>query len=149
MLHVTDQADMERALVNFCRYISDDFPGTIDQWLAPRFVRCSFAEDSWTVAYDIGDWMRNPGGVAHGGAIAAMMDVAMGGITYVCAKEKPTPTIAMEMSFVRPIAIGSTVYVDVQLIRAGRTVSSVTARMYEPERPDRVLITATGSYYPA
>jgi uncharacterized protein (TIGR00369 family) len=148
MLHVTDQADMERALINFCRYISEDFPGTISQGLSPRFVRCSFAEDSWTIAYDIRDWMRNPGGVTHGGAIAAMMDVAMGGITYACAGEKPTPTIAMELSYVRPIPIGVTVYVDVQLIRAGRTVSSVTARMYQPEQPERILITSTGSYYP-
>ena len=147
MRHVTSQAEMEEALIRFCRHIREDFPGTINAGLAPRFVRCDFSEDRYTIAFPCGEWMRNPGGVTHGGAIAAMLDTAMGGITYVCAGDKPTPTVSMQVSYVRPAPLGGVVHVDVRLTSAGRTLSNVTAAMYPAGHPEQVLATAAGTYF--
>ena len=144
---VTNQAEMEAALAEFCRHIREDYPGTVNAGLAPQFVCCDFSADRYTIAFPCGDWMSNPGGVTHGGVTAAMLDTAMGGITYVCAGNRPTPTVSMQVSYVRPIPLDSTVYVDVQLTGAGRTLSNVTAAMYPADHPEQVLATAAGTYF--
>lgn len=144
---VTSQAEMETALAEFCRHIREDYPGTVNAGLSPRFVRCSFRENCYTIAFPCLDWMSNPGGVTHGGVTAAMLDTAMGGLTYLCAGNRPTPTISMQVSYVRPVPLGGTVHADVRLTSAGRTLAFVTAVLYAPDRPEQALATATGTYH--
>ena len=147
MTHFADHVALEQALTEFCRHIREDFPGTINEGLAPRLSACDLDPLRCTIAFDGKPWMSNPLGAVHGGVVSAMLDTAMGGITYVCAEDYPTPTISLQVSYIRPVPATTTLYVDVQTNGMGQTMGNLTARLYSPDRPDRVLATASGVYY--
>lgn len=142
-----DHAAMEQALTEFCRHIREDFPETVNAGLAPHLISCDPAALSCTIAFDGKSWMGNPLGFVHGGVISAMLDTAMGGITYVCAGNKPTPTISLQISYVRPVPTDAVLHVDVQSSNVGHTLGNLTATLYCPDQPQRVLATAVGVYH--
>lgn len=147
MFEEMDQEKLEQEFDAFCSYVRTDLAGTINAAIAPHFIRCDKERDTYTIAYETADWMRNPNGVAHGGIIAAMLDNAMGAVTHIHAPHKATATISMEVSYVRPVPLGEPVRVDVRVSRIGRTVSHITARLYLAAEPKADLATAAGAFY--
>lgn len=147
MTFFADHAAMEEALTKFCRHICEDFPGTVNEGLAPRLISCDPTALCCTIAFDGKSWMRNPLGAVHGGVISAILDTAMGAVTYVCAGNHPTPTVSLQISYVRPVPSGTVLYADVKTTSMGRTLGHLTASLYCPDRSDRVLATAVGVYY--
>ena len=69
----------------------------------------------------------NPGGIAHGGAIFAMMDTAAGtaGLT-LCSKDQGVVTQCADVHFLRPVGLGY-VYTEAKVLKAGRKTALVTA----------------------
>jgi uncharacterized protein (TIGR00369 family) len=143
------QEGMERSLTKFTRRYAEDFPGTINAGLCPHLESCCFADKTAIISYDTQPWMSNPGGVVHGGMVATLFDVAIGCVTYFAAGEKLTPTMSLQVSFVRPMAIGKRVYVQVSLTSCGRTSGHATAKAWQEGEPDRIIATAAGLYYTA
>lgn len=114
--------------------------------LAPRFVRCDAEAKTLELAFDLQPWMRNPAGLLHGGVTAILLDNAMG--TAIAALvQAHTPTITMTINYVRPIPLDTTVHVRARVALEGHTASHLTAEIFLPDVPDRILVTATGVYY--
>lgn len=141
------QAGMERSIRAFIRQLGEDCPGSLCQMLSPGFVDCSLAGQSVTMSYPIREWMRNPGGVMHGGAIAAAMDTTMGVLIYYFDGEKMPPTINMQSNFQRPVPLGSTLYVRARATAVCRTMCYAVSEAWVDDAPDRLLVTATGVYH--
>lgn len=113
--------------------------------LIPGFVSCNDETKTMEISYVTRHWMRNPMNVVHGGVIGILMDNAMGLATYAMSG-KPTPTINMNINYLRPVPLDATVIVRTQVVNFGKTTAYTTAEIFLPDQPDRILVTASGVY---
>lgn len=147
MIPNTTQAAMEQSLRGFVDRLNREAPGSMCAMLAPEYISCDPDAKQAVVAYPIREWMRNPGGVMHGGAIAAAMDTTMGILVYYYDGEKMPPTINMQSNFQRPVPLGATLYVRAHMTAIGRTMCFASAEAWVDDAPERLLVTATGVYH--
>ena len=103
--------------------------------LCPRLVSCNGPSLSVELEYDTKAWTSNPMGIVHGGVLALMLDNAMG-LTCYCIYGHFTPTISMNLTYARPVALNET----------GGTTAQLQAQIYLPGQEERVLVSATGVY---
>ena len=147
MPNVASQEELERNFAGFTHFCRTHRPGTINAWLTPEPVTCSYDEGWIEVKYHIDGWMGNLLDSVHGGAVAAMFDNAMGSMASCIANGHPCPTITLQVSFARPLTMGSNVHVRVNLTSGGRTLAYTQARLWEEGAPDRILATASGVFH--
>ncbi|HET6973942.1 MAG TPA: PaaI family thioesterase [Pyrinomonadaceae bacterium] len=76
------------------------------------------------------DLMRN-NGIAHGGAIATLIDSAMAiAIMAQLAEDERTVTVDLTIHYLRPISEG-TARASARVVRAGRRVITVSAELFD------------------
>lgn len=114
--------------------------------LLPTLVDCDGPGRSLEFAYDTQPWMTNPMGMVHGGVIATMVDNAMG-MSCSCLCGHSTPTVTMNVSYARSVPLNARVHLRARVLYCGSTTAQVTAEIYLPEQPDRVLVSASGVYF--
>lgn len=141
------QSAMQTALRLFTQY-QCSLEGTISSTMGIEFVECDFAEKSALFAFDVTEWMRNPGGVMHGGALASALDMAMGSCTCYWAGCKLTPTVTLQMNFLRPIPVNSgRLMLLVRVHACGRTTAYATVYGYMEGREEKSVVTGSGVYH--
>ena len=76
------------------------------------------------------DLMRN-NGIAHGGAIATLIDSAMAiAIMAQLAENERTVTVDLTIHYLRPVSEG-TARASARVVRAGRRVITVSAELFD------------------
>jgi uncharacterized protein (TIGR00369 family) len=146
------QAGMERACLKFSQRINSE----IDQRgpsfnvnMRSRYESCDFATKTLVISFPVEEYMRNPSGVMHGGAVAGAMDIAMGSLTFYMSGETVTPTINMNVSYERPIPTGVRMFVESACLSCGKTMAYATARAWIEGQPEKTVASASGTYYTA
>lgn len=143
------QEELEALLTDFTRRMEEGYSDTITA-IGTKFVSCSFAERWALFSQKTAPWMRNPGGVAHGGVVTTIIDNAVGALVHCLAGDKFTPTIDLRVNFLRPMPVdGSTVMVRVQCDSFGSNFAHTTARIWAEDKPDKPIATAAGVYFTA
>ena len=90
--------------------------------------------------------MCNPMGSVHGGVTASLVDTCMGVTCTVQRKRVSTPTITMTVNYVRPVPLDADVQVRTHTIRIGSTAGQMSAEVFLADKPEEILVTATGIY---
>jgi len=115
--------------------------GDLGEYLGIRQVEGS--RDEVVVALDVQDHHLNPTGSLHGGAIATLIDIAMGRATDTTDDDAERPsTIEMKVNYLAPGERG-TVTATARVRRRGRQFTVVEA---EVTQGDEVLALAIGTY---
>jgi uncharacterized protein (TIGR00369 family) len=140
------QEGMEHTLRHFCAY-QNSIPDSINSSMGIEFISCNYAEKTAEFAFPVTDWMRNPGGVMHGGAISAALDMAMGSCTCYFSGCKLTPTISLQLNFLRPIPVGGRLHVHVRIHNCGRTMGYAMCHGVMEGKEDKSVITGNGVYH--
>ena len=139
-IHNTDQ--MQASVKDILAYLSRELPDAIQNMAAPRFVACDFEEKTLELAFEIQPWMRNPANILHGGLTAMMLDTTMGTLSRCYVRgEGITPTITMEVSYLLPIPIGSTLHVRAHASHTGHAVNNLTAEAWVASTPGKLAAT--------
>ena len=88
----------------------------------------------------------NPAGVMQGGFLAAMLDSAMGAsaVTMVDAQRVSVANTEMKVSFVRAAKLHDTLTCVATVLKPGRVISFLEARITDGE--DRLIATASSTY---
>ena len=141
------QVQMERSIRGYVDRLNNENPGSVCALLAPEFISCDLGKKELVLRYPIREWMRNPGGVMHGGAIASAMDTTMGVQIFYWADDQMPPTINMLANFQRPVPLGSMLYVRARVTCVGRTMVYATSEAWVDDEPERLLVTASGVYH--
>ncbi len=139
--------ELERGFAQRQKRMRESFPDSINELLLSELVDCDPERGVYTIAFQTTPWMRNPNGVVHGGMLSSMLDNAMGVFIHVLLPDRLLSTVSLEVSYIRPVAVGRTLHVEVSLDRIGGTLAHATSRLYEAGRPDEVLVTAAGVYH--
>ena len=141
-IQITDEQmrDMAAHILPRSAELNQNLPG---MHLNPSFVSCNGEQLRIELSYHTEPWMSNPMGKVHGGVIAILLDNSMG-ILCSCLCHGGTPTISMTLNYPRPVPLNATVHTRAHMVVFGRTSSQLTAELFLPEDPDRVLAYATG-----
>lgn len=151
-IELFSQAGMERSSLKFNARINSEENDTgisFNGLLKARYEGCNFENKTLLLSYFVEDYMRNPVGVMHGGAISAALDVAMGSLTYYMAGEFVTPTINLNVSFERPVTVGKRLFVEAKCLSCGKTMAYAVARGWLEGQEDKILVSGAGTYYTA
>ena len=146
------QAGMEVSCRRFSQRVNseNDHRGpSFNVLLKSRFESCDFETKTLLLSYPVEEYMRNPAGVMHGGAVAGVLDLTMGSLTFYMSGEYLTPTINMNVSYERPIATGKRLFVEATCLSCGRTMAYATARGWMEDAPEKTVCSAAGTYYTA
>lgn len=90
--------------------------------------------------------MANPMGIVHGGVTASLVDTCMGVTCTAQSGGVPTPTVTMTVNYARPIPLDAEIQVLVRTVRIGSTSAQMSAEVFLADRPDEILVTASGIY---
>lgn len=98
----------------------------------------------WTMRVD--ERFLNPAGVGQGGFLAAMLDSAMGASAVTAAGDRrvSVANTAMRVSFLRAAALDARLTCTATVLKAGRTISFVEARVVDES--GKIVATASSTY---
>lgn len=141
-----EQQQMEETLRGSAEMVSTLYAGTINGWLAPHFESCDYAARSYTCSFIMRKEYANPSGIAlHGGLTGVLFDTAMGHLATFYSGSM-TPTISLNISYLRPVPVDRPVFVRVHMDKPGTTVHYLSAEAFTADAPDMILATASGVY---
>lgn len=141
------QADMEAFFRDAMKPGSEIKHHGVIPRMDPRFVSCDFEKGTLDIAYDVQEWELNPENIIHGGMTSTALDTTMGMLAhYYTHLNAPTVvTVTMNVSFLKPIALGDTFHIKCQLESVGRTLATVKAEV-RLERDDILACIATATF---
>lgn len=113
--------------------------------MLPEFVDCDVEEQSLTVAFPAQSWEMNAAGAMHGGITVSMIDSVMGSINHVLCG-KLTPTIQLNVSFLRGGPSEGRVMVKVKTVKLGRSIIYDVGEAWDEAHPGKLIATAEGTF---
>lgn len=100
---------------------------------------------SLTVSFEASPWMQNPGGTLHGGIIATMFDNAMGSLASIFADGHFTPTLNLDINYLRALPAHGRVFLRATILKPGKFLT-ISADMWGERGPEKLSATATATY---
>lgn len=146
------QAGMEISCQKFSHRLNsetDERGPSFNVLMKSRYESCDYEQKTLILSFPVENYMRNPAGVMHGGAMAGAMDIAMGSLTFYFSGEYLTPTINMNVSYERPGIVGKRLFVESQVLSCGKTMAYATAKAWMEGQEDKIVGSAAGTYYTA
>jgi uncharacterized protein (TIGR00369 family) len=96
------------------------------------------------LSMEIRDDLKRNGGIAHGGAIAALIDSAMAiAIMQTLTESEQTTTVDLTIHYLRPLSGGSA-RASARVVRSGRRVITVSAELFDAQ--EKLAATAISTY---
>jgi len=90
------------------------------------------------------DDLKRNGGIAHGGAVATLIDSAMAfAIVQTLDENEHTVTVDLTIHYLRPLTEG-TARASARIVRAGRRVITVSAELFDHN--NKLAATALSTY---
>ncbi len=102
----------------------------INSMLNIELVDCSCEDCTATLAFDVRDWMLNPGGLLHGGILTTFFDISMGILSFYLNGDLIAPTATLSVNFVRPVQNGERVLIKARSHHSGRTMIQTSASAF-------------------
>lgn len=146
------QAGMEISCQKFSQRLNsetDERGPSFNVLMKSQYESCDFQKKTLLLSFPVENYMRNPAGVMHGGAMAGAMDIAMGSLTFYFSGEYLTPTINMNVSYERPGIVGKRLFIESTLLSCGKTMAYATAKAWMEGQEDKIVGSAAGTYYTA
>lgn len=151
MSHTNCKEEQERfaqAMQASLDRLHDCAPGAVGDSLSLRLLDCSAQARTYTLRASTAEWMRNVNHTLHGGMCATILDQAMGCLAYCCKPgEGISPTIHLQVNYVRAIPVGEDVFVRMRVMSVTRHLIHITAEAWTGEDAGRTCLTATATYF--
>lgn len=144
---LNDEEGMRRAYAYYEEQIRSVYADTFNGMLGARLQSCDYEGKEVTFVMDPAPWMANPNGVMHGGVTASFLDFSMGIVSRYFAGGHLTPTVSMNVNYLRPVALDKPLYCRACVKMNGFHLSAVTAELWAEGEREHLSATAEGSYY--
>jgi uncharacterized protein (TIGR00369 family) len=133
--------DETKARTRFERALSEGRPEFEKFFLARFFdLTISYGDETCRVDLPVSDYLYNPQGSLHGGAIAFALDVSMG---HLCNRFLSTGiTLEMKTQFLRPVT--GDCRCEASFLKKGRRLAFVESRLFDEQ--DRLAAVASSTW---
>ena len=96
------------------------------------------------LSMQIREELKRNGGIAHGGAIATLIDSAMAfAIVPMLAEDERSITVDLTIHYLRPVSAGAA-RASARVVRAGKRVITVSAELFDSQ--EKLAATAISTY---
>lgn len=139
--------EMLKTISEYLKYITEertDLPSII---LSPVLLECNSDIPSITVAFPIKDGMLNTNGVAHGAVIAMIYDISMGVMARWHQLGIMSPTLTMNIEYLKAIPVNSTLVVETKAVASARHTVDFSCAAWLEGAPETIVGRATGQYF--
>ncbi|MEG1971986.1 MAG: PaaI family thioesterase [Oscillospiraceae bacterium] len=89
------------------------------------FLDCSYEDKFLKLQFPITEFMINSLNTVHGGALATVMDITMGNLSYYITGHRSAPTAMLNVNFLRPAFLGDVLTSHAVVKKAGNSLVSV------------------------
>ena len=101
------------------------------KWMGMDVVSLDVDAMTCTATFTTRPEMQNFGGVLQGGIVAAMLDDAMGFLTFVSLKgEYAMGTTDLHTQFLRAVPMDAAIRVEAEVTKAGKVIAFTQAALY-------------------
>lgn len=138
--------ELEQRIRRWMKQIAESHPKAFGCNLPCELISCDPQRREVLFCFHTIDEMENPWGVTHGGMLAMMMDWAMGVTSRVLLDYNHTPTVDMQLQYLKPVPLHSSLYIRARVNSRGKRLVFMSAQAW-CESEDRLLTTGTGVYY--
>lgn len=138
-------AILKERLENIIHDLNEKRSHMISGMLKPTLLDCDGSKMCATLGFPGQEWEKNPNDVIHGGIMATMIDTAIG-LTTIAVTETLTPTINLQISYLRPCPADGMVAVRSYITMLGGSVIHTRAEAYDTREPEKIVATAEGAY---
>ncbi len=142
-----DQAGMERAFRGYFEEAEKAFPGTFNVLLGCELETCGYEDSFVVLRLAPKPWMANPMNILHGGVTASVLDMTMGLLCRYCSGGSMTPTVSMDVQYLRSGPLDKTLYIRADLTKRGLSVCYANGRLWAGEDEKKPIATASGAYF--
>ncbi len=144
-----DQAGMERAFRGYFREAAVQFAGQFNTMLGTELADCDYERSTVTLVMEPKPWMGNPMGILHGGVTASVLDMTMGLLCRYCSGGHMTPTVNMNVSYLRSGSLDKRLFIKAELTKRGLTICYASGVLWAEGGEDKPIATSTGAYFVA
>ena len=147
MPEIHNSVQMQESVETSFAFLARTLPEAMQSLAKPQVIACDYEARTLELAFEIKHWMRNPKNILHGGFAAMMLDSTMGILSRCFARgEGITPTVAMEVSYLLPIPVGTRLHIRA---RAAHAINNILAEGWVEGAPGKLVVTASGTFYAA
>jgi len=114
--------------------------------LCPTPVAWNAENKELTTSFEVGEEFANPVGWLHGGIIATLFDHGLGMIASCFAENAFTPTVTMNLEYLRPTPMKKTLFVHAQITKVGRNMIHVRGELLDSPTSPRPTAVASAIY---
>lgn len=119
-------------------------PNEMDARLEGKYFGCCGEEKSLTIEFPVLDWEANYSGILHGGIICTMLDHTAG-VTAICFMGGWTPTVDLDVHFLRKAEVGDTLLSKAKIEFCGRNIIHLSAELTS-KTTGKTVATALATY---
>ena len=138
--------ELEDRIRRWMKQIGEEHPKAFGCNLPCELVSCDADRREIVYCFFTVEEMENPWGVTHGGMLAVMLDWAMGVAARTILDYNHTPTVDMQLQYLKPVPLNTKVYVRARVNSRGKRIAFMSAHAW-CDREDNILTNATGVYY--
>lgn len=138
--------ELELRVQKWLELIRRQKPGSYACNIPVTLVSCDGEHRELIFRVETGREMENPWGVVHGGMLALALDWVMGISARTVLDQCDAPTVSMNVNYLRPVPLESTLRIHVSVIHAGNSLATLSARAFV-EGDDRACVSAEGVYF--
>lgn len=140
------QEEIDKKIEEMLNGQSPYFAHGIMKQICPKDCRISLAEKSGEFVFEMTEWFSNPLGIVHGGMLVTLFDSFGGILTRFLTNLHQITTVNIQTTFLKPVQIGDEIYLKINSTSLGKTLISMNAVIYLPDRKT-MAASATMTYY--
>ncbi|WP_027399743.1 PaaI family thioesterase [Anaerovorax odorimutans] len=142
---IDNQKKMEEVARASVNEVYEKQVGRVNHLMEPKFIGCSYEDQSVSIGFPILEWELNRVGILHGGALGAMFDFTLGILTRFYAGLNFSPTISLETTFLKSIPFKDELIVKGRVVYLGRNITHLYGEAYI-KSSGKLAATAKASY---
>lgn len=108
-------------------------------------VSCSYEDKTITFAFRVQPWQVNRAGHLHGGMMCTALDMTMGVLVRFLSGKNFTPTVSLDVKYIRPVKLGDVMLVTVKAVSAGRRITHLICESRN-EKTGKLLASGAGIF---
>lgn len=114
--------------------------------LLPTPVEWDAENMELTMRFHTDEGIANPVGWVHGGMVATMFDNGMGVLAGCFANGAFTPTVTLNLEYLRPTPVGETLLLRARILKLGRSLIHMRGELAVESEPTKPCAVASGVF---